>query len=307
MNNSFLKLIRWPNLFIVAITQYFLQYLVLRSILGRFDIAPQLNHLNFFLFVTANMLIGASGYIINDIIDLPLDRINKPKKVVIESKISISTAWSYYFITLVVGFILYWVIAWQTGQYLLLAIYVAGVLGLWLYSEYLKKTPLLGNLFIGIYCAAAAFLILIVEWNAFTLLSEKYPRQADWIGIIFIGYCLFAFLSTVYREIIKDLEDMEGDRSENAQTLPLVIGPSKAKVIGFGFGLLLFGILLYPVYLSILNGYWSHLSFLFLGILAPLTHSFLLLPNARTKADFHKISQLLKWIMVAGLVYLIFI
>ena len=82
--HAFLRLVRWPNLLIAAATQYLLQYLVLVPSLRAAGYSPTLDYFHFFLLVVDTAIVAATGYIVNDLLDLTSDLVNKPEKVFIK-------------------------------------------------------------------------------------------------------------------------------------------------------------------------------------------------------------------------------
>ena len=103
---AFFRLIRLPNLVIVALTQYLLNYQILQPALVREGITPVLDFEHFSVFVLVTVLITAGGYIINDISDFRIDMLNKPDRVIVHKIISIQTAYWLYFVVNLIGFIL---------------------------------------------------------------------------------------------------------------------------------------------------------------------------------------------------------
>ena len=101
MGLAALKLLRAPNLLIVGLTQVLLYFQVLLPALQKEGIAPTLSIKNIILLVAVTMIIAAAGYVINDLKDIPIDRINKPDRMILERVISVKTAW---WIFLVIGF-----------------------------------------------------------------------------------------------------------------------------------------------------------------------------------------------------------
>ena len=79
----FIKLIRYPNLLIIVLTQYLFRYAIMIPILNIENIKPAFSDVDFALLVFSTILIAAAGYIINDYFDMRTDRINKPHKMII--------------------------------------------------------------------------------------------------------------------------------------------------------------------------------------------------------------------------------
>lgn len=289
------KLIRWANLLIVVLTLYTVRWAILCPALQLEGIQAFFDELAFSLVVLATVLIAAAGYIVNDIVDLPIDLINKPNKVIIQKKISTAKAWWIYglFNSLAIALGLY------LGQLLILFIFVSTIVGLALYAYYWKAQVLIGNIAVAFFCALVVVEVWILDWNKLTVpFSSSFPLQ------VLLGYTLFAFLTTVLREIVKDIEDIEGDRQQNCQTAPVVWGikSSRFLALGIGIGLLLslcFALYSWQFFLSQL---WLS-SFVILLIL-PLLVILILLNLAQFTPQFSQLSKLIKIYMALGLFWL---
>lgn len=300
-------IVRWPNLLIVALTQYLLQYLVLLPALQKAGISPTLDHWHFFLFVLTTLLITAGGYIINDILDYETDLVNKPGKVFINTSFSRKKAsWLYLTLSLL-GLAVAWHLAVFVEKPSLVLIYPGAVFGLWLYSRFFKKMPLLGNLVVALFCADVAGIVLFAEREAFASISVEQPALAGRISLLFGGYVLFAFLSTLLREIIKDVEDVEGDAVAGLRTLPIVSGFQMAKRAAIFLALSLLLIMLSFAWWLYKNDQWLGLVFAGAAIIFPNAGVVFLLVKAARKEDFSQLSFFTKLIMAAGLVLLVLI
>lgn len=254
------------------------------------------------LFIVDTVIIAGSGYIVNDIFDQNADAFNKPNNSYLgENGITIKTAWIYYSAFVLLGFIVAMFIAYSIGKLRLLIIYPLAVILLLLYSKYFKKLPLIGNIVVAIFCAFIPGIILYAEWD--TIYFFEWGSEGERFSYLslFAAYITFAFLSTMVREIVKDIEDIDGDKAVGIRTLPIVAGENIASSISLGFGVLLlasYGMLLLP--------YFTNESFpmgiLAVGILSTLTLIILhRLYNANEKKDFSDVSKWIKILMVVAL------
>ena len=299
------RLVRLPNLLIVAVTQYLLQYFVLLPMLEEAGLSPTLDGFHFFLLVFDTVLIAAGGYLVNDILDYEMDVLNKPGKVFINQTISRQQAVILYVLLSLTGLEIAWYLAGHVSNRTLFAIYPVAVGLLWLYSRDLKKIPLAGNLLVSLFCAFVAGVVLFAERELFAQITAQQPDLARRISILFSGYLLFAFLSTMLREIVKDIEDMEGDRQLGLRTLPISFGQKTARNWALAFnGLLLFASIIFANWLF-QNNNWPAFAFTFAGVILPLIYTSWLLVKAVGKDDFSRLSQLIKYVMLAGLMLLV--
>ncbi len=302
---AFLRLIRFPNLIIVALTQYLLQYAIIIPALKRAGISPLLDPFHFFLLCFSTIIVAATGYIINDMIDYKIDVINKPDKVIINRQISIELAKQLYWGVNIVGAMIALYLAYYVEALYLFFLFPLAVFIMYWYSKKLKKELLTGNLVVALFCAFVPAVILFAERSNVNLLANSHPSIAQELLTVTYGYALFAFLSTMFREIIKDIEDVKGDQALNCSTLPISWGIKTAKAIANVFALLLVAILVYVSFYLIQSKQYIHLTYVLLGIIFPIVYVMTLLIKATSKTEIHRLSSMAKYIMLSGLIYLI--
>ena len=303
---AFLRLIRFPNLLIVVLTQYLIQYWLHIPYFEKAGLSPSLDHFRFALLVLDTVLIAAGGYIVNDLIDYDIDRINKAEQLIINKEITKKSAWRYYHVINVIGFIIALYIANHLHQIRLIFIFPLAVFLLSLYSKKLKQQVLTGNLVVALFCLFVPGVVIFSERATYAQMERYAPKSANELWIIVGGYLLFAFYSTMFREIVKDMEDMEGDRALGLKTLPIVWGINAAKRVAVFFGISLLAVLFPWLILSLKKIQYLQLSYIIIAVALPSLYALFLLYQAKTKTDFHYISQLIKGIMLMGLVYLLF-
>ena len=287
-----LKLIRFPNLLMIAIAQCLIRYTLVVPLLTISQKYILVTNVDFILIVLSTVSIAAAGYIINDIEDRRTDSINKPEKVIVGKKIDVSSAYiMYYLFTLtgiLIGFYLQFYRPYQYIGYIHLI--SAGLL--YFYSVTYKGILLLGNIVVSILTALSLALIVLTE-----PLASSDPT----IVSLTAGYCVFAFLISFAREIIKDIEDQEGDAIVDLKTLPVVMGTFVSKGTAFIISLIT---LLLIFYIQIISEQWkTTIPFLYvlLMIQIPLLLLLLLLIRAKTKKNFYRASLLVKGIMISGI------
>ena len=304
-----LKLIRPLNLVIVAFTQYLLEFLILIPVFEMNGVAPILDMPRFLLLVASTVLIAAGGYVINDIEDVEIDRINKPEKQIVSQSMSVRSAWIYYFSLFFIGFVISLYLAVYIDNLPLLGIYPAAWLLLALYSKYFKKMPLIGNLTVAFFCAFVAGIVWFAEREAYFSLQKIGEEGFDKLTIIFGIYMFFAFITTLYREVIKDMEDFQGDKENDCKTLPIVLGMKMTKVFTFMIGIVfLVGLYFLTNYFIETKEYYNNsLVYLFLSMFIPLIYSLYLVFSSVDKKDFKLNSRLAKVMMLSGILLLFFL
>ena len=298
--SNYLYILRPKNVLIVAMSQLLIYWVYIMPLINASQIV--LDGSLWWLFIIDTVLIASSGYVVNDIFDQHADAFNKPKNSFLgKNKISVKSAWVYYISLVVFGFFIALHIAIGIGRLHLLVIYPVAVSLLFFYSKYFKKLPLVGNVVVALFCAFIPGIILYAEWDTIYAFPWLTAAQRFSYLSLFASYITFAFLSTMVREIVKDIEDVVGDKAVGILTLPIISGKDTARSVALGFGLLLlasYGILLIP-YLtdaSYPNTLPASL-FLFVSTVFVLVRLY----KASEKNDFSDVSKWLKILMVVAL------
>lgn len=305
--SSYLKLIRWENLLFIFLIQWLMQHAIVYPLLQTFGFETGQHQTFYLLLIAATVLISAGGYVINDYFDVKIDRINKPAKVIVGESVSLRSAMMLYQILTILGTLTGIILAFLSKSFTLGFIFILTPGLLWFYSASYKRQFMIGNLIVSL---TASLSILIVGILAVALLKIQYssellsqtplPSQIyGWTG----GFTGFAFLLTWIREIIKDLEDAEGDREMECRTMPIKWGETHTKrflyaLITFTIASLFFICFRYIHFEGTLT-----LRYLIFGIVIPLTVLAFLIFKARRKEDFRQASTLSKLIMLAGVFY----
>jgi 4-hydroxybenzoate polyprenyltransferase len=309
---AFLKLIRVENLLIMALTQILLHNLVFQKLFQEAGL-PGSIYLNLFgWIVLSTVLIAAAGNMINDYFDVKTDLINHPDTVVLDKVIKRRWAIILHLTFTATGIIIGAITAIKTGYLRLVSFHLIAALALWFYSTHFKKQLLIGNLVVSLLTAAVPFLTFIFEIAYlyktipnFTV--EHVPVLLSAAKITFL-FSLFAFITSLAREIIKDMEDYRGDKATGGKTMPIVWGIRTSKIVSFFLITITILLLLVVLYnsmkykgeiMSVSNGY------ILFGLIVPLTALCGMIVKADTPKKFKHVSLLLKLIMLAGIGYCI--
>lgn len=301
---SLLRLIRIPNLFIVSLVQLLLYFHLLLPAFKQNHVSPRLNPLEFIFLLIATLCTTACGYIINDLYDYETDLLNRKNKVVVHEKISAQLCIWLYIMLGFLGFLLSLYLAFRIGQVYLSGLYTLAFALLFFYTKILKKRPLSGNLLVALFCSGVAGLVWLAELPSWWALRAQNLPSAQHLQATISWYCAFAFFSTMFREIVKDLEDENGDAVAGCRTFPIVAGQQAAKLLATSMAFILVALLGF-LYFSNTPGF-SPLFYLgaLLSIIIPLGYGLYLLQKAQTPTDYHRISHLAKWVMLAGVLLL---
>lgn len=303
---AFLRLIRYPNLIYIALTQFLLQYCVVAPVLEYNGEGPSLSWPSFFLLSLSTILIAAAGNIINDYFDINIDIINKPEKMVLDKIINRRWAMAWHTIFNMAGVSIGFIVAWQIGHIYLGFTQVICSLILWFYSTSFKRQILIGNVLISLLTALAVVVVGFYEKQIYesfeAIMSPTGRKLIQVIGV----YALFAFVISLVREIVKDLEDMIGDAKDGCRTIPIVWGVEPAKRICY---MLLLGLQILIVLVEIrigFIGWWPAIFYLVLFVQAPAYYIYTLLKKAHLPEHYHRVSSLVKWLMLTGILSMIF-
>lgn len=278
---DFIKLIRYPNLLIMLATQ-----LLCVAWLTPSEIIVWAN-ISLWFTVLATLCIAAGGYIINDIFDFEADTINKPNKVIITTENKSNYGLGYYGIS-VLGILFGLAASIYVGL-----VCAAMVALLYYYSYKLKKIALWGNISVAIMSAVVLLILLLI--------FPTIEIFAVWI------YAAFAFFTTLVREIVKDIEDVEGDRKANYLTLPITKGEKFAKKIAVAEAvLLLLCIIAFAIWCLLHLRLWAFY-YLVIFTALPTVGLALLLYWAKEKKHYSQASILSKLIMLSGIISMYFI
>lgn len=296
---NFFNLIRFKNLLLIILVQVLIKYALFES----FGVDITLNHFEFILLVFATICIAAAGNVINDIYDVETDLINKPNKVIIGKTISEKTALTLFIVLNVLGVGVGFYLSNSIGRSGFSALFIIISVLLYLYATYLKQTVLIGNIIVSVLVAMS---IIIV--GLFDLLPAITPQNQQTQLIIFkivFNYALFAFMINLLREIIKDIEDVDGDYKSEIRTLPVVIGKERTTILVFVLSLIPQLAIIYYV-VTYLYKQLIAVGYFLVFIIAPLLYFSILLFNAKTKKELHHLSNVLKLIMLFGVLSLLF-
>jgi len=269
---GFFRLIRWPNLLMLALTQYLVR---LSLISPEVPWREGLTEGTLLRIALATACIAAAGYIINDYYDVKIDLINKPGRVVIGRYIKRRWALGINLVLNALGVLLGLTVSLRVGVINAVAVFL-----LWFYSNHLKRQPFWGNLMVSLLTALA----LVV-------LAVQYRRHEEEVYL----YALFSFCLSLVREIIKDMEDVKGDATFGCQTLPIRWGIRKTKTLLYCILALFFVIL--AASLTVLP---PSMIYLFALLAAPMGYLVYRLVRADTRQDFAFLSQYCKVVMLLG-------
>ena len=222
-------------------------------------------------------LISAGGYVLNDYFDLEIDKINRPLRVLPKGDLPPKKSLIFSSTLFILGFILSFFL-----KPVSIGIASVAIIFLFLYSVKFKREFLLGNVTVSIISALA-----FIYGGVFS----KYPE----ISII---PAVLAFLFHLGRELIKDMEDVEGDQALKSETFPIAYGIRNSQFLASAIFLVLIILTIFPYKLKIFSIYYLILVLMMDFV---LFYIILSLWNNPSRENLGSLSRLLKFEMLLGL------
>ena len=301
---GFFRLIRYPNLIFIALTQTLFYFIIQKPafILSAKGLSPRLGNEDFFLLLISSVLIAAGGYIINDYFDMDIDNVNKPHKKVIGKTISRRWAMLLHMLLSVLGLFLTALVAIHINNVLLLVLNFISVVLLLFYATTFKKKLLIGNIIISLLTAWVIGVLFIAELSFFDL--KEMLQNNDVIHRLYLYtlvYAGFAFVVSLVREVIKDAEDIIGDKKYGCTTMPIVWGINASKIYAATWLVVLIGLLIAICFYALINN-WNWL--VPISCLVLFFHLIFILYKIRkavNTSDFANISNQIKLLMLLGI------
>ena len=306
---AFFKLVRWPNLLMTALMMCLVYHCVMgvRSTVG------------FILLTISVVFIFAGGYAINDIFDKDIDAVNKPDRLIVGRIFTEKQCNIYYWSLTIIGLACALASSLITYGSKFLPVFLCLLLLVcvfYSYSSRYKKRLVVGNVIVSLSIAFVTFLpwlfqIMAMRSNEMVLIeNEEWMHQSLHLVLV---YTAFAFLLTLIREIVKDMEDVEGDERSHCRTIPIAWGIKAAQIIVLVLSVLAFVMIMFAKeYLYDLGfkvtSYMLNASGVFMFIMVLGGNIFGLLDASfRTSKQFHMQSIAMKISMLIGVLSMFFI
>jgi 4-hydroxybenzoate polyprenyltransferase len=274
------------------------QLLVKYALFPAFAMDTTLSPFNFSLLILTTICIAAGGYIINDIYDIETDAINKPNKIVVGKSVSESTANKLYILFTFSGVCLGFYLSHAVGRPAFFGIFVIISALLYVYASYLKQIAIAGNIVVSILVSLSLLVVGIFELiPVITIQNESV--QSTMLEIV-TDFAVFAFLINFIREIIKDIQDVDGDHKMGMQTLPILFGKTRTSKVTMVLTLITIAIILYYV-TTFLYMHVIAIAYFLIAVVGPLIYVAIKMFTAENNAQFKHISFMLKLVMLTGM------
>ena len=302
---AFARLVRLPNLAFIFLTQVLFEWTVIRPAFTQTSLSPNLSGVYIYLLAASSVLIAAGGNIINDYFDVNIDLINKPHKVIISKYIHRHWAILWHILLSLTGVLLGLFIEYKTHAYLLGLTNLACVILLFIYSIILKRKPLSGNVVIAILTAWTVLVVTFCESNLLFAKGTLLPLSK--ITRLTFLYGGFAFILSLVREMIKDMEDVNGDSRYNCRTFPIVFGLNAAKIYVAVWIVVLLALLVIMTIYVLQFGWWLSAIYCTGLLVVPTIQLLRKLFKSVHSEQYHQLSSQVKWIMLTGILTMLFL
>ncbi len=291
---NYLVIFRWKNLLMIILVQALLKFVLFQ----KFELNITLDFIHFLLLALSSVFIAMAGYIINDINDIKADEINKPNKVFVGKQISFKTANNLFLAFNSLGLLIGFYLTIYIHKNSFFIIYIIISLLLYRYSIDLKKRYIVSNLVVSFIVFLSIIIVPIFDIVPATNALNR-DAQIVIFKLVFI-ISIFAFFLTWIREILKDIEDVAGDKKIHSKTIPIVNGIQKSKSVLAILSIITFiGVTYFVYHIYQTNSIAS--MYLLVCVSLPLLYFAFKIKVAKTKKEFHQLSNLLKAIMLLGI------
>lgn len=291
---KYLNLIRYKNLFLIAMMQLVLVFVFFKMQ----NTELYLNDWQYGLLVFSTVCIAAGGYIINDIFDQSADIINKKEKTYVGHSISENLAYNLYvFFTLTgvgIGFYLSNII--EKKGFVIVFILCASLL--YAYASFLKQILVVKNIVVALVLSLS--IIIIGLFEIYPATTDDNREKMTLVMSILFDFATIAFILNFIREIVKDLEDVKGDINQGIATIPIVLGVTRTRKLVFALSFVPIACILYYVYNYLFQLIYAT-AFIFLFVVGPLLYFTIKTWNANTHKEFKHLSMILKFVIFFGI------
>lgn len=305
----FFQLLRVGNLVFIAILLYVMEKWVATPLLHLARFQELMPWWILCLLILSTVLIAAGGYVINDYFDVKIDRINRPDDLVVTRHISRDGAMRLFQVLSGIGIISGLAVAWWARSWTLGMTYIVIPGLLWFYSASYKRQLIVGNIVVAFVSALVPMLIAIVNADHLRHLYGEALTYTPIVGQLYVwlsGFALFAFLITLIREMVKDIEDINGDCEMECRTMPIVWGIKTTKIIATTLLITTIALIAYMAFMVLPFPYnWQSFStrYVVFGLMIPIVCAVILLWASKTPLEYRRTQLIIKFVMFMGMLY----
>lgn len=269
------------------------------GLLASNEVEVALGPIGYGLLILGSMCIAAGGNIINDIEDRQIDAINRPSRPLVTGGVTEKAAYTAYIVLNCLGVGIGFYMANWLGKPGLSVVFIAVAALLYFYSTQLSNMAIVGNLSVSLLVAVAVLLPVL-----FDIFPAIKPQGIDLLQqkatLLILLFAAYAFYINLVRELIKDIQDVDGDHSGGRNSLPIIIGRHRTRWVAFWMMVLVLLTTLSLVYFMNASLQYLALYFMF-GLGGLMLVICIQLYHAKKPKDLSLISNLLKALLFMGL------
>jgi 4-hydroxybenzoate polyprenyltransferase len=278
----------------------FMQFLFRYGFLKLQNIPLALNDGQYALLVLSTVLIAAAGYVINNILDQETDFENKPQNLLVGTKITETTAYNIYIALNCTGVAVGFYLANLIGKPNFAGLFIIIAATLYMYATSLKQIAVVGNFVVAFLLAISVLIIGI--FDLYPVITIENQQIMGSLFSVLLDYAFFAFMINFIREIVKDMEDINGDYNHGMKTLPIIFGIKRTSIVVLALSIIsIIALFIYIKDYLFAYNLFSTIIYSLVFILAPLLLFTVKITIAKTQKDFHFLSNLLKGILFFGI------
>lgn len=290
-----LRVLRPVNLTFIALTQVLLMYCLFLPVLEFYSELSAINNFQFVALVVSTVLVAGAGYVINDYFDVKSDQVNRPGRVVVGKHLTRRSAMALHTTLSLIGIGLGLYLGIAIGRPWLGGVHLISAIALWYYSTFFKNHLISGNMVIS---WLTGLVPMIVFLYVMTAADGSSTRMLFFYALI---YASFAFLVSMMREIVKDMQDMHGDQADARNTLPIVAGLNTSKIVVDVIGLSVVAAVGVVQAMLLPDRGMLLVIYALVFIQLPIVFVIAKLKSADRATDFRTLSHFIKAIMLAGI------
>ena len=305
----YLQLLRVGNLAFIAILLFVMEKWVATPLLHLAQFSEQMPWWVLTLLILSTILIAAGGYVINDYFDVKIDRINRPDDLIVTRHISREGAMRLFQVLSGIGVAAGLAVAWWAHSWTLMMIIVVMPGLLWFYSASYKRQLIVGNIVVAFASALVPLLVAIANADYLRYLYGQALQYTPITGQLYVwlgAFSLFAFLVTWVREMVKDIQDIQGDREMECRTMPIVWGIQTTKVIATILLIIVATLIAYIAFAVLPFPYtWQSFAtrYIVFGLVTPIICAIVLLWASTTPLEYRRTQLIIKFLMFMGVMY----
>jgi 4-hydroxybenzoate polyprenyltransferase len=301
---DWLQLFRVKNI-LIGVSSAALFYSCLFLPLSRYtDKVAPIDWLTLMIILVDLAIIIAAGNMINDLIDIEADRINRPDRPLVNGKIDLNHALDVLLFLIFAGTILALIAGLNISRPMLAVLFPVGILLLYCYSKYFKSIPLIGNLVIAILCGGIPWLLVVAEYPLIQVLANSSSWIVERLFLVLGFSSYFMFMLTLIREVVKDRMDIAGDQIQGKFTFAALLSTNQLSLFLQLLWVVTFATFLIWIMWAIPYINWVNGVLFLLPLIGCFVFGFLQTSPAKVENLLSDISSLLKWMMVLGLLHL---